>query len=122
MRSFWVISQRAWLGRLDEAADAIKRAIARAEHGGESLYHAELIRLRGELLLRRSADTHTPEAEDCFRSAGSARCKSAARDSKIVDVGRNVAGLQPCIAGAFTGGAGCGDTSPPDTPFRFWNW
>ena len=42
-------------------ADAIKRAITRAEQGGEGLYHAELIRLRGELLLRK--------AEDCFHRA-----------------------------------------------------
>jgi predicted ATPase len=59
----------AGLGRLDEAADAIKRAIARAEQGGEGLYHAELIRLRGELLLRRSADADIAGAEDCFCKA-----------------------------------------------------
>ncbi len=59
----------AGLGRLDEACDTIKRAIARAEQSGEGLYHAELIRLQGELLLRRSVKTHAPEAEDCFRGA-----------------------------------------------------
>jgi len=59
----------AGLDRLAEAADTVKRAIARAEEVGEGLYHAELIRLRGELLLRRSADTHKPEAEDCFHRA-----------------------------------------------------
>jgi predicted ATPase/DNA-binding winged helix-turn-helix (wHTH) protein len=59
----------AGLGRLDEAADTIRRAIARAEQSGEGLYHAELIRIMGELLLQRSADTQTSEAEDCFRRA-----------------------------------------------------
>jgi hypothetical protein len=54
----------AGLGQFDEAADAIRRAIARAEQGGEGLYHAELIRLCGEFLLRRSPGAHTPEAED----------------------------------------------------------
>jgi len=57
------------LGRLDEAHDTIERAIARAEQRGEGLYHAELLRMMGELLLRRSAGTHTQEAEDCFRRA-----------------------------------------------------
>ena len=33
------------------------------------MYNAELVRIMGELLLRRSADTHTSEAEDCFRRA-----------------------------------------------------
>ncbi len=59
----------AGLGRFDEACDTIKRAIARAEQSGEGLYHAELIRLEGELLLRRSAEAHAPEGEDCFRRA-----------------------------------------------------
>jgi predicted ATPase/DNA-binding winged helix-turn-helix (wHTH) protein len=59
----------AGLGRLDEACDTIKRAIARAEQSGEGLYHAELIRLMGELLLRRSAEPNAAEGEDCFRRA-----------------------------------------------------
>ncbi|MBV8111940.1 MAG: winged helix-turn-helix domain-containing protein [Hyphomicrobiales bacterium] len=59
----------AGLGRLGEACETMERAVARAEQSGEGLYHAELIRLRGELLLRRSADTHIAEAEDCFRKA-----------------------------------------------------
>jgi tetratricopeptide (TPR) repeat protein len=43
----YLVEGLAGLGQLDEAADAITRAIARAERGGEGLYHAELLRLRG---------------------------------------------------------------------------
>ncbi len=60
----------AALGQLDAAGDTVERAISRAEQSGQHLYHAELIRLRGELLLRASADTQATEAEDCFRRAG----------------------------------------------------
>jgi predicted ATPase/DNA-binding winged helix-turn-helix (wHTH) protein len=59
----------AGLGRLDEACETIEQAIAAAEQNGDGVFHSELIRLRGELLLRQSADTHTPEAEDCFHRA-----------------------------------------------------
>jgi hypothetical protein len=53
----------------DEASETIARAIARGEQSGDRLYHAELVRFMGELLLHSSADTHTSAAEDCFRRA-----------------------------------------------------
>ena len=56
----------AGLGRLEEAGPRVERAIAWADHHGENWYRAELMRMKGELLLQQSL---TIEAEDCFRAA-----------------------------------------------------
>jgi predicted ATPase len=56
----------AGLGHLEEAGSKLERAIAWADHNGEAWYQAELMRLKGELLLQQSLAT---EAEDCFRAA-----------------------------------------------------
>lgn len=52
-------------GRLDEAHSTLGRAIASAGRNGEEWYRAELKRLEGELLLRRSDEA----AENRFREA-----------------------------------------------------
>jgi predicted ATPase/DNA-binding winged helix-turn-helix (wHTH) protein len=56
----------AGLGRTTEALDAIERALASAVSGGERWYEAELLRTKGELLLRQAGDRPVPAAEDCF--------------------------------------------------------
>lgn len=56
----------AGLGQLEEAGSKLERAIAWAGHSGETWYLAELMRLKGELMLQQSL---ADEAEDCFRTA-----------------------------------------------------
>ena len=58
----------AGLGHLEEAGSTLERAIAWAGNNGEGWYQAELMRMKGELMLQ----SKTPlaiEAEDCFRTA-----------------------------------------------------
>jgi predicted ATPase len=58
----------AGLGYLDEAGGRLDRAIAWVDRHGEGWYQAELVRIKGELMLLRSKDLAS-EAEDCFRAA-----------------------------------------------------
>jgi class 3 adenylate cyclase len=55
-------------GRVDEALVIIEKALAHIEQTGDTAEHAEMLRLKGEILLRGDADT-TAEAESCFRGA-----------------------------------------------------
>jgi predicted ATPase len=59
----------AGLGLLEEAGSKLERAIAWADHKGESWYQPELLRMKGELMLRQSRIARAVEAEDCFRAA-----------------------------------------------------
>jgi predicted ATPase/DNA-binding winged helix-turn-helix (wHTH) protein len=61
----------AGLGRLDEAHDAVCKAIEAAGGGedGEQWYVPELLRIKGEALLRQAGDRSTAAAEDCFNQA-----------------------------------------------------
>jgi predicted ATPase len=61
----------AGLGRLDEAYDAVCKAIEAAAGGedGEQWYVPELLRIRGEVLLRQAGDRSAAAAEDCFNQA-----------------------------------------------------
>jgi len=61
----WVAEGLTKLGLLEEAGSKLKQAIAWAEDKKEAWYKAELMRLKGELLLQSRAG----EAEDCFRTA-----------------------------------------------------
>jgi predicted ATPase len=60
-------------GRFEEGLAAVAEAIAIDEKTGERYYEAELHRLKGDLILRRSAVEAEPgvqtEAEDCFRKS-----------------------------------------------------
>jgi predicted ATPase len=58
----------AGLGQLEEALVAVNEGLDGAERGehGHDLFFAELLRIKGEILLRREAVT---EAEDSFREA-----------------------------------------------------
>jgi predicted ATPase/DNA-binding winged helix-turn-helix (wHTH) protein len=59
----------AGLGYLDEAGGRLGRAIAWADRHGEGWYQAELVRIKGELMLQQSKGQLAIEAEDCFRTA-----------------------------------------------------
>jgi predicted ATPase len=54
------------LGRHDEALAVFDQALAHVERTGEMLDTAEILRLKGELLLARDG---LPDAERCFRAA-----------------------------------------------------
>jgi predicted ATPase len=59
----------AGLGHLEEAGSKLERAIAWADDKGEHWYRAELMRLKGELMLQRSKTVLATDAEDCYRAA-----------------------------------------------------
>jgi adenylate cyclase len=58
----------ARMDRREEALEMVDGALAHIDRSGEKLAQAEMLRLRGELLLMRDGGT-AGEAEDCFRSA-----------------------------------------------------
>jgi predicted ATPase/DNA-binding winged helix-turn-helix (wHTH) protein len=62
----WAADGLTRLGRFDEAGAKLERAIAWADHQGESWYRPELMRMKGDLLLQQS---HAGEAEACLRTA-----------------------------------------------------
>jgi len=55
-------------GRVDEALAIINRTLAHIERTGDKAEHAEMLRLKGEVLLMRDSPAVT-EAEKCFREA-----------------------------------------------------
>jgi len=55
-------------GRTDEALTMLNEALAQIERTGETNDYAEILRLKGEMLLMREGAA-TVEAEHCFRSA-----------------------------------------------------
>src|SRR5208282_3274187 len=57
------------LGQLPEARATVDQALARADRGGERWYIAELLRIKGELLLQSAGDRSVSMAEDCFNGA-----------------------------------------------------
>ena len=56
-------------GRLTEALAAVDQALASADRGGERYYLAELLRIKGELLLQEAGDLSISAVEDCFFEA-----------------------------------------------------
>jgi predicted ATPase len=70
----------AGLGRLDEAHDAVCKAIEAAggREDGEQWYVPELLRIKGEVLLRQTPNQAVQAAADCFaRAAEMAREEGA---------------------------------------------
>jgi predicted ATPase len=61
----------AGLGRIDEAHDAVCKAIEAAggREDGEQWYVPELLRIKGEVLLQQAGDRAAAAAEDCFDQA-----------------------------------------------------
>jgi ATP/maltotriose-dependent transcriptional regulator MalT len=62
----------AGLGQLDEALSAVNEAVANAGQGenGQVWYVPELLRVKGDVLLRQAGDRSVTAAEDCFDQAG----------------------------------------------------
>jgi predicted ATPase len=59
----------AGLGRIPEALATINQALASADRGGERYYYPELLRMKGELMLRDAGGQDVSVAEDCFQRA-----------------------------------------------------
>jgi predicted ATPase/Tfp pilus assembly protein PilF len=59
----------AGTGRLEEALVALDDAMAAEAEDGYGWYAPELLRIKGEVLLRQAADQSTLAAEDCFNQA-----------------------------------------------------
>ena len=59
----------AGLGQLANGRVTVDEALASADRGGERYYVAELLRIKGELLLQEARDQPIPAAEDCFQGA-----------------------------------------------------
>ena len=57
------------LGRLTEALASVDQALVKADCGGDRYYVPELLRIRGELLLRQEVDPPIATAESCFEHA-----------------------------------------------------
>jgi tetratricopeptide (TPR) repeat protein len=67
----------ARLGRIDEAIGRLNEVLAHVERSGEKAYLPEIIRLKGEVILKRDPSA-TKDAEGCFRdSLEVARVQSA---------------------------------------------
>jgi ATP/maltotriose-dependent transcriptional regulator MalT len=56
-------------GRLDDALVALDEAMEADREGEHGWYAPELLRIKGEVLLRQAADRSMPTAEDCFNQA-----------------------------------------------------
>jgi predicted ATPase len=59
----------AGLGQVAEAQAAVDKGLASADHGGEHSYYPELLRLKGELLLRPPIGQSGCDAEQSFLAA-----------------------------------------------------
>jgi predicted ATPase len=112
----------AGLGRLDEAHDAIAHAVESAggRADGQQWYVPELLRIKGEILLRHGPE-RTLEAADCFDQAavtareqgalswelriGLSRCRLRVTQGRGDDGRRQLASLY----GRFTEGFGTAD-------------
>jgi predicted ATPase len=70
----------AGLGRLDEAHDAVCKAIEAAREGkdDQQWYIPELLRIRGEVLLRQTSNQAVHGAADCFAQAAEMARKQGA--------------------------------------------
>ena len=67
----------ARMGRAEEAITILNEILAHIERSGEKAEQAEMLRLKGEVLLMRDRSA-TAEAENCFRAAlGVARAQEA---------------------------------------------
>ncbi|MBY0321239.1 MAG: winged helix-turn-helix domain-containing protein [Reyranella sp.] len=62
----WIADGLTRLGHLEEAGGKLEHALLWAHSNGEAWYRPELMRMKGEVLVRQS---RTTEAEDCLRTA-----------------------------------------------------
>jgi predicted ATPase len=77
----WPLGLLAWahgnVGQIEKAFGRLAEAFKVVEQNGERFYEAELLRLKGELLLKRPAPDEEPEA--CFRQAIAVARRQSAR-------------------------------------------
>jgi predicted ATPase len=59
----------AGLGQVAEARAAVDKGLASADRGGERIYYPQLLRLKGEFLLRPAVGQSGPGAEQSFSAA-----------------------------------------------------
>ena len=59
----------AGLGQIGKALATVGQALARADRGAERWYVAELLRIKGELLIQEATAQSVSAAEDCFVGA-----------------------------------------------------
>jgi predicted ATPase len=59
----------AGLGQIGKALATVEQALARADRGAERWYVAELLRIKGELLLQEATAQSVSAAEDCLKKA-----------------------------------------------------
>jgi hypothetical protein len=59
----------AGLGQIGKALATVDQALARADRGAERWYVAELLRIKGELLIQEATAQSVSAAEDCFVGA-----------------------------------------------------
>jgi predicted ATPase/DNA-binding winged helix-turn-helix (wHTH) protein len=59
----------AELGQVADASTIVDKALAMAKRGGELSYAPELLRIKGDLLIRRARYQPISEAEDCLHEA-----------------------------------------------------
>jgi len=59
----------AGLGQIDKALATVDQALARADRGAERWYVAELLRIKGELLVQEATARSVSTAENCFVGA-----------------------------------------------------
>jgi len=59
----------AGLGQIAKGLAIVDQALAKANHGGELWYLAELLRIKAGLLLQETEDQSIAAAENCFREA-----------------------------------------------------
>ena len=70
------------VGRVEDALEALTAALSVQEKTGERVYEAELYRLKGDLLLMRSA-SNAVEAERLFRAAIEAARRQQAKSLEL---------------------------------------
>jgi tetratricopeptide (TPR) repeat protein len=59
----------AGLGQIGKALATVDQALTRADRGAERWYVAELLRIKGELLIQEATAQSVSAAEDCFKKA-----------------------------------------------------
>jgi predicted ATPase len=98
------------VGRTAEGLMAIDEALARSERSDERWYLAELLRIKGELILREGADSAPAEAErhfqqalDCARLQGalSWELRAAASLAKLLHSQKRSVEAHDCLAPVY---------------------
>jgi DNA-binding winged helix-turn-helix (wHTH) protein/predicted ATPase len=79
---YWIAEAYCATGRLDEALDTLNNAIGAAEDCENLWLEAEIYRLKGEFLLRRS-DSDSDEAQACFEEGIEIARKQGAKSPEL---------------------------------------